>query len=46
MGNSVTFKEQMIARILLILARMLSDDLALSKELSDLKNHIQVHGVA
>lgn len=40
----MTFKEQTIARILLIIARMLSDDPALSKEISELKTHIQVHG--
>lgn len=38
----MTWREQMIARILLILAEMFADDPALEKELKNLRTTIQV----
>jgi hypothetical protein len=40
----VTWKEKTIARILLLIARMLTDDADLTAELKALSNHIGVHG--
>jgi hypothetical protein len=42
--NNMTFREQIVARILLILARMLADDPVLREELKHLGTHVQVNG--
>lgn len=39
----MTFKEQLVIRILLILAVMFAEDEELSKELKNLRTHIQVN---
>lgn len=39
----MTWKETTIARILLILARMLADEQSLTLELQNLSNHITTH---
>lgn len=39
----MSWKEKTIARILLILARMMSEDVWLKRELETLSTHISVH---
>lgn len=39
----MTWKEQLVARILLLIARLVCDDPALSQDLKTLSMHIQVN---
>lgn len=39
----MNWRELLIAKILLILARMVADDPAIASELKNLQSHIQVH---
>ena len=40
----MTWREQLVARILLIIARMVAGDAALQAELRNLSNHIGANG--
>lgn len=40
----MTWREQLVARILLLVARMVCDDPALDAEIKTLATHIGVHG--